>query len=104
MFLEESTRLIDVDLFKFKDDVLSIFKNYKALRKKQSGCQLKVLHINRGDEYMGEFEDYLKENGIIHKITASYSPEQSRRAERVNRTIMGSARAILAQQKLLKSL
>lgn len=53
---------------------------------------------------MGEFEDYLKENGIIHKITASYSPEQSRRAERVNRTIMGSARAILAQQKLLKSL
>lgn len=33
---------------------------------------------------MREFNDYLKENGIIYKVTASYSLEQNGKAERVN--------------------
>lgn len=33
-FLEESIGFIDVKPLKFKDNELSIFKNYKALRKK----------------------------------------------------------------------
>ena len=53
---------------------------------------------------MGEFNNYLKENGITHKVTASYSPEQNKKAERVKHTIMGPVQAILAQQKLPKSL
>ena len=53
---------------------------------------------------MEEFDYYLKENGITHKVTASYSPEQNGKAEKVNCTIMGSFRAIFAQQKLFKSL
>ena len=44
---------------KFKDDVLVVFKNYKALCKKQSECQLKILHTDRKKEYIGEFVDYL---------------------------------------------
>ena len=103
-FLEESTGLIDVEPLKYKDDALAAFKNYKALREKQSGCQLKVLHTDGGGVYVGEFDDYLKENGITHEVTAPYSPEQNGKAERVNRTIMGPVRAILAQQKLPKSL
>ena len=86
---------------KFKDDVLPTFKNYKALREKQSGYQLKVLHTDRGGEYMGEFDDYLQENGITYEVTAPYSPEQNGKAERVNRTIMCPIWAIFAQQKLL---
>ena len=103
-FLEESTGLIDIEPLKYKDDALAAFKDYKALRERQSGCQLKVLHTDGGGEYMGEFDDYLKENGITHEVTAPYSPEQNGKAERVNRTIMGPVRAILAQQKLPKSL
>ena len=93
-FLEESTGLIDIEPLKFKDDALAAFKNY--LREKQSGCQLKFLHIDGRGEYMGEFDDYLKEGGIIHEVIAPYSPEQNGKAERVNRTIMGPVRAILA--------
>ena len=37
-FLEESTGLIDIEALKFKDDALAAFKNYKALREKQSCC------------------------------------------------------------------
>lgn len=38
---------------------------------------------------MREFDNYLKKTGIIHEITASYSPKQNGKAEKVNRTIMG---------------
>lgn len=53
---------------------------------------------------MGEFDDYVKKNDIIHEITAFYSPEQNKKDKRVNHTIIGPIQAILAQQKLLKSL
>ena len=46
---------------------------------------------------MGEFDDYLKENGVSYEITAPYSSEQNGKAKRVNCTIMGPIRAILAQ-------
>ena len=103
-FLEESTGLIDIESLKYKDNALAAFKDYKALREKQSGCQLKVLHTDGSGEYMGEFDDYLKENGITHKVTVPYSPEQNGKAERVNHIIMGPVRTILAQQKPPKSL
>lgn len=76
--------------FKYKDDALAAFKNFKALCKKKSGCQLKVLYINRKSEYMGEFDNYLKKNGITHEVTTPYSLEQNKKAEKVNRTIIGS--------------
>ncbi len=87
-FLEECTSLVDIEPPKFKDNTLAAFKNYKALREKQSGCQLKVLYIDGGREYMGVFGDYLQENGISHEVTTPYSHEQNRKAEKVNRTIM----------------
>ncbi len=103
-FLEESESLIDIEPLKFKDNALAAFKNYKGLREKQSACQLKIIHTDRGGEYMGEFDNCLKKNGISNKVTALYSPEQNGKAERVNGTIIGPVRAILAQQRLSKSL
>ena len=87
-FLKKSTSFIDVEPLKFKDDALAAFKNYKALREKQSGCQLKVFHTDGRGEYMGEFDDYSKKTGIIHEVTIPYLPEQNGKAERANCTIM----------------
>ena len=103
-FLKESTRLINIEPLKYKDDALAAFKDYKALCERQSCCQLKVLYTDGGGEYMKKFDDYLKENSITYKVTIPYSPEQNGKAKRVNRTIMGPTRAILAQQQLSKSL
>lgn len=81
---------------KFKDNVFSAFKNYKALYEKQSGYQLKVFHIDRGGEYIGEFDDYFKENNITHEVIAPYLLEQNEEVERVNRIIMEPVCTILA--------
>ena len=87
---------MDIEALKFKNDVFAAFKNYRALHKKQSGCQLNVFHTDGGEEYMREYNEYFKENSIIHNVTALYSPKQNGKAERVNSTIMGPVWAILA--------
>ncbi len=102
-FFRKSTGLVDIESLKFKDDALADFKNYNALREKQSDCQFKVLHSDGEKEYMGVFDDYLQENVISHEVTALYLPGQNGKAERVKCTIIGPVRANPAQQKLPKS-
>lgn len=41
------------------------------------------------------FEEWLLENGIRHETTVAYTPEQNRVAERVNHTILESARSMI---------
>ena len=53
---------------------------------------------------MEEFDDYFKENNIAHEVTAFYLLEQNVKTKRVNCMIISLVRAILAQQKLSKSL
>jgi len=42
-----------------------------------------------------EFEKYLKEKGIKHQTSVVHSPQQNRVAERMNRTLLESARAMV---------
>ena len=54
-----------------------------------------------GGEYVSqEFETYLKSKGIRHELTVPHSPQQNRVAERMNRTLMESARSMLAHAGL----
>lgn len=103
-FFEESTGLIDIEPLKFKDDVLAAFKSYKAFQEKQSDFQLKVFHTDGDGEYKDDFDDYLKEIGITHKVTAPYISEQNGKTERLNWTIMGPVWALLIHMKLSKLL
>ena len=82
--------------FSKKSKVYEYFKSFKALVERESGFPLKTLRADRGGEYVGgEFETFLKENGIRHQLTARYTPQQNSIAERKNRTIMELARSML---------
>jgi transposase InsO family protein len=85
-------------------EMLEQFKDYQAIVEKQLGHKIKRVRTDRGGEFRGKFEKYIEQQGIIHEITAPYSPDQNRVAERVNRTIMERTRAVLADAKLLKEL
>lgn len=50
-----------------------------------------------------EFESYLRSRGICHEVTVAYSPQQNGVAERMNRTLMESARAMLSHAGLPNS-
>ena len=68
-----------------KSETFEKFKEFKALVEKQLGKQIKTLWSDRGGEYLlGEFEDFLKEEGIISQLTAPGTPQQNGVSERRN--------------------
>jgi transposase InsO family protein len=42
---------------------------------------------------MNELSAYFRKKGILHKLTAPYTPEQNGAAERLNRTLNDRGRA-----------
>ena len=48
----------------------------------------------------GEFDDFLKEEGIASQLTAPGTPQQNRVSERRNRTIMEMVRSMMSYSSL----
>ena len=65
------------------------------------GKKVKRFRSDGGGEYTSyEFDQLLRDSGIIREKTAPYSPEQNGVSERANRTIIGRAKAMLHQSGL----
>ena len=68
---------------------------------KQTGKVIKTLRSDRGGEYMsGEFDDFLKEEGIASQLTAPGTPQQNGVSERRNRTLMEMVRSMMSYSSL----
>ena len=85
-------------------NVLEKFREYKLEMKKQTGKSIKRLRIDDDEQYEKWMKNHLKESGIIHETTASYSSDQNEIAERANRMIMRRIKTIIAKTKLDKRL
>jgi transposase InsO family protein len=102
-FVDEYSRMIWLYHIKTKSDAFEVFKKFKTLVEKQSDKSLKVLRTDGGGEYTStEFENYCKEQGIIHEVTAPYTPQHNGLAERRNRSILDMARSMVKQKNLPK--
>ena len=70
-FIDDYSRKTLVFFFKEKSGIYEYFKSFKALVERESSFPLKTLRIDHGCEYVGgEFEAFLKKNGIRHQLTA----------------------------------
>ena len=99
--IDDKTRYTWIYVLKHKDEVFARFLEWKALVENSTGRKLKALRTDNGGEYASkEFETYLKQNGIRHERTVPKTPEQNGVAERMNRTIVETARCMLAEAKL----
>ena len=57
---------------------------------------VKILRSDNGGECCTKaFQDHLKEHEIQHKTTVPYNPEQNGTAERMNRTLLETARSVM---------
>lgn len=68
-FLGENKELINFELLKYRNDVLSVFKNYKFFKEKQSDCSdcpFIILRIDRDIKYKKEFQEYLEEQSTFN--------------------------------------
>ncbi|KAK2365584.1 putative mitochondrial protein [Trifolium repens] len=95
-FIDDYTRHVWLYLIEKKSEVFTKFKKFKILVEKQSGYSVKKLRTDGGGEYTSlEFAKFCEEEGIVHEVTAPYTPQHNGVAERKNRSIMNMARSML---------
>ena len=67
----------------------------------ESSFKLKTLRTDNGGEYTSnEFNEFLKREGIKHERSVPKTPEQNGVAERLNRTLIETVRAMLSSSRL----
>ena len=101
LFTDDYTRMSWVYFIKFKFQVFEQFRRFKSLVEKEFGRNIKVLHSDRGGEFLSnEFKIFCAENGIQRQLTTPYTLEQNVVAERKNRTVVEMARSLLKEKDL----
>ena len=102
-FIDDHTRVCWVYLLKEKNEVSQIFIDFYTMIQTQFHTKIKILHTDNGTEYFNNsLSSFLKNNGIIHKSSCPYSPQQNGIAERKNRHIIETARSLLLDAKVPK--
>lgn len=86
-----------------KSEVLKYFKTFKSMAENQLNMKIKILRSDNGTEYVNhDFDNFCKQEGILHQKTVPYSPQQNGISERANRTIVEKARCMLIDSGLSK--
>ena len=100
-FIDDYSRCVAVFFLKQKSEVFAKFKEFESIVTNQCGHSIATLRTDNGGEYLSkEFQQYLKTKGIRHELTIAHTPEQNGVAERMNRTLIESARAMISHAGL----
>ncbi|GJU97516.1 retrovirus-related pol polyprotein from transposon TNT 1-94 [Tanacetum coccineum] len=103
-FIDDYSRRCWVYPIKKKSNVFEVFKVCKARVELDSRRKIKCLRTDNGGEYTGdEFDTYCRQEGIKRQFTTAYTPQLNGVAERMNKTLLERARAMLATASLGKS-
>lgn len=101
LFIDDYTRMTWVYFMRQKSAVFSIFKKFKSLVEKQSGCHIKTLRSDNGTEYTSkEFQKFCEDEGIERQLTVRYTPQQNGVSERKNQTIVEMAKSMMHEKGL----
>ncbi|KAI0992715.1 hypothetical protein K3495_g15470 [Podosphaera aphanis] len=96
-FINDATCYSWVHLLKSKSDAIQGTIHMITKIETQNNCRVKSLRTdNRGDYINEKLSKYLEQRGINHDLTPPYSPESNGVAERINRSIGESIRAMLS--------
>ena len=100
-FIDDYTRCCAVYFMKHKSEVFDKFIEFEASVTNDVCKAIGTLRTGNGGEYLStELQNYLKEKGIRHELTVPHSPQQNGVAERMNRTLVESARSMIAHAAL----
>ncbi len=103
-FIYDYSRCCDVYFLKYKSEVFEKFKEFEAAVTNETGTTIGTLRTDNGGEYLSAaFVDFLKSKGIRYELSVPHSPQQNGVAERMNRTLMESARSMISHAGLPNS-
>ena len=104
-FIDECSNWMTIYLLKQKSEVAECFLEYEKYAERQTGNKIRILRSDRGGEYLSKsLTTYFKHQGIVHELTAAYTPHQNGVAERANRTLLNLVRSMMHHMKTTKSL
>ena len=81
-----------------KYEALDKFKFYKSEVELQCESFIKCLRSDRGEEYYNP--SYFELTGIVHQVSAPYTPQQNGVAERKNRVLTEMVNSMLSYSGL----
>ncbi|KAI3655581.1 hypothetical protein MP638_002655, partial [Amoeboaphelidium occidentale] len=85
--IDDYSRYTFTYLLHKKSDAAEAIINCISTIENQKQCTVKTLRSDRGGEFLNIYlSKYLNHKGIIHQLTAPYTPQQNGVAERYNRT------------------
>ncbi len=101
-FIDEKSGYIFAYLLKKKNEVYSRFCEVLARVNNQNiNTSVKMFVSDGGGEYIGsDFQNFLKEKGIVHCKTPPNTPQRNGKSERLNKIIFDLARAMLKERQL----
>jgi hypothetical protein len=95
-FRDDATSWMELEPIKKAFDAFGSIKKYFARCDTMHGVKIKAFRSDNGGEYtFRAFEEFLASFGCRHEVSAAYTQEQNGVAERVIRTIVGRAKAML---------
>jgi hypothetical protein len=101
IFIDNYSRKTWLYLLKTKDEVFSKFQEFKAEIENLTNKKIKTLRTDNGGEYTSkEFVAFYKSTGIRRELTVPHNPQQNGVAERKNRSIEETVKALLNDQGL----
>jgi hypothetical protein len=101
-FIDKATRYLYIRLLKHKNEAYNAFYEIKQLiENNKENKRIRILATDNGTEYVNNnFNKLLKNNGITHQLVAPYTKEPNGLVERINRTLLNKARALLYNANL----
>ena len=95
-FIDDYSRMVFVYPIKAQSEVFEKFKMSKAHFETQYDSKIRCICFDNGGEYTSKrFNQYCANQGIAHRTSAPYSPQQNGLAERINRSLGKGTRALL---------
>ncbi|KAK8557572.1 hypothetical protein V6N12_009801 [Hibiscus sabdariffa] len=100
-FTDDFSRYGYIYLMRHKSEALERFKEFKNEVQNQHGKSIKALRSDRGGEYLShDFDELLKECGIISQLTPPGTPQWNGVSERRNRTLLDMVRSMMSHTDL----
>ena len=100
IFICKATGYVWVRFMKKKSEALSIFQNLVTLIFRQYGIQICILHTDFGKFNTDLAAKYFEESGIIWESSVPYAQQQNGLVERLIRTIVEGAQAMIIDSYL----
>ena len=100
-FTDDYTRYVTAYFIKSNSEVLSKFVEYVTMMENETDLQVRAIRTDNGGEYTSQyFKKFCADKGVAHQLTNPYTPEQNGVSERLNSTLIESARSMHIHAKM----